>query len=186
MATGCADSLEHSPPRFAITRKCIRILPRARWRGCRDYSAAASGRLGSDENLVLILRLRAQRRRNRNQSRLCLRVNSSPPVTRLSSSPRHAERDSANGPSRSCASRRLSQLREQLHWCDVVFQNNITLRHLVPALVARKPVLLVHQTWMRNTAGEIGWNDRIKRALVSRVKNMAISEAIARDIGAPR
>jgi glycogen(starch) synthase len=79
----------------------------------------------------------------------------------------------------------LSQLRKQLRWCDVVFENNITLRHLIPALVARKPVLLVHQTWMRNTAGEIGWNDRLKRALVSRVKNIAISEAIAGDIGAP-
>jgi glycogen(starch) synthase len=78
----------------------------------------------------------------------------------------------------------LLQLRKQLRWCDLVFQNNITLRHLIPALVARK-VLLVHQTWMRNTAGEIGWNDRIKRALVSRVKNIAISEAIAKDIGAP-
>jgi glycogen synthase len=77
----------------------------------------------------------------------------------------------------------LPQMRECLRWCDVVFQNNITLRHLIPALLARKPVLLVHQTWMRNTRGAIGWNDRIKRALVRRVKNVAISDSIARDIG---
>jgi glycogen synthase len=38
---------------------------------------------------------------------------------------------------------------------------------------------------MRNTSGGIGWNNRIKRALVSRVKNVAISQAIAQDIGAP-
>jgi glycogen synthase len=79
----------------------------------------------------------------------------------------------------------LGQLREHLRWCDVVFQNNISLRHLIPALLMRKPVLLVHQTWMRNTRGAIGWNDRIKRALVSRVNNVAISHAIAQDIGAP-
>jgi glycogen synthase len=80
---------------------------------------------------------------------------------------------------------KLSQLRERLRWCDVVFQNNISLRHLIPALLLRKPVLLVHQTWMRNTRGETGWNDRVKRALLPRVKNVAISEAIARDIGVP-
>jgi glycogen(starch) synthase len=79
----------------------------------------------------------------------------------------------------------LSELRKQLRWCDIVFQNNITLRHFIPTFVARRPVLLVHQTWMRNTAGQIGWNDRLKRALVPRVKNIAVSEAIAQDIGAP-
>jgi glycogen synthase len=79
----------------------------------------------------------------------------------------------------------FTELTKRLRWCDVVFQNNITLRHLIPAFLARKPVLLVHQTWMRSTAGQIGWNDRLKRALVLRVKNIAISEAIARDIGAP-
>jgi glycogen(starch) synthase len=79
----------------------------------------------------------------------------------------------------------IAQMRARLRWCEVVFQNNITLRHLIPALVARKPVLVVHQTWMRNTRGAIGWNDRIKRALVGRVKNVAISDSIARDIGVP-
>ena len=75
-------------------------------------------------------------------------------------------------------------LRHWLRWCDVVFQNNISLRHLIPALLACEPVLLVHQTWMRNTRGEIGWNDQIKRLLVRRVRNVAISTAIARDVGA--
>ncbi len=76
-------------------------------------------------------------------------------------------------------------MRRSLHWCDVVFQNNISLRHLIPALLARKPVLVVHQTWMRNTRGAVGWNDRIKRALARRVKNVAISEAIAHELGLP-
>src|SRR2546423_377545 len=76
----------------------------------------------------------------------------------------------------------LSRLWNLLRWCDVVFQNNISLPHLIPALVARKPILVVHQTWIRNISGEIGWNDRLKRALLSRVKNVAVSKAVAVDI----
>ena len=75
----------------------------------------------------------------------------------------------------------LARLWELLRWGDVVIQNNISLRHLIPALLLGKPVLVVHQTWIRNIAGGIGWNDRIKRALLPRVKNVAISQAIARD-----
>jgi glycogen synthase len=73
------------------------------------------------------------------------------------------------------------RLLKLLCWCDVVFQNNVSLRHLIPALLLRKSVLVVHQTWIRNIAGGIGWNDRIKRALLPRAKNVAISQAIARD-----
>src|SRR4029077_1967887 len=75
----------------------------------------------------------------------------------------------------------LARLGKLVRWCDVVFQNNISLRHLAPALLLGKPVLVVHQTWIRNIARGIGWNDRIKRALLPRVKNVAISQAIACD-----
>jgi glycogen synthase len=75
----------------------------------------------------------------------------------------------------------LARLWELLRWGDVVIQNNISLRHLIPALLLGKPVLIVHQTWIRNISGEIGWNDRIKHALLPRVKNIAISQAIAHD-----
>src|SRR5207248_7824096 len=77
----------------------------------------------------------------------------------------------------------LWRLWNLLRWCDIVFQNNISLRHLIPALLARKPILAVHQTWMRNVSGAIGWNDRLKRALLSRMKNVAVSKAIAADMG---
>lgn len=75
----------------------------------------------------------------------------------------------------------LARLIKSLRCCEVVFQNNISLRHLLPALLLRKPVLVVHQTWIRNTRGGISWNDRIKRALLPRMKNVAISQAIAAD-----
>ena len=76
----------------------------------------------------------------------------------------------------------LARLLRLVSWSEVVFQNNISLRHLIPALLVRKPVLVVHQTWIRNIAGEVGWNDRIKRALLPRVKNVAVSQAIANDL----
>ena len=76
----------------------------------------------------------------------------------------------------------LARLLQLVRWSEVVFQNNISLRHLIPALLVRKPVLVVHQTWIRNIAGKIGWNDRIKRALLPRVNNVAVSQAIANDL----
>jgi len=69
-----------------------------------------------------------------------------------------------------------------LNWCDLFFQNNITLRSLIPALLRRKPALVVHQTWLRSTRGKITWNNRIKRALLPRVTNVAISRAVADSI----
>jgi glycosyltransferase involved in cell wall biosynthesis len=76
----------------------------------------------------------------------------------------------------------LARLLQLVRWSEVVFQNNISLRHIIPVLLFRKPVLVVHQTWIRNIAGEIGWNDRIKRALLPRVKNVAVSHAVANDL----
>jgi glycogen(starch) synthase len=79
----------------------------------------------------------------------------------------------------------VTRLFQLLTWCDVLFQNNISLRHFIPALLRRKPALVVHQTWIRNTRGQIGWNDRIKRALLSHARNVAISHALAADAGVP-
>ena len=69
-----------------------------------------------------------------------------------------------------------------LHWCDLLFQNNISLRSLIPALLMQKRVIVVHQTWLRNVRRGIGWNNRVKRSLLRFVTNVAISEAIRDDI----
>src|SRR5437867_7427678 len=66
-----------------------------------------------------------------------------------------------------------------LCWSDLFFQNNISLRSLIPALLLRKRTLVVHQTWLQNTRGGIGWNNRLKYALLRFVTNVAISEAVA-------
>src|ERR1700730_14432095 len=65
---------------------------------------------------------------------------------------------------------------------ELFFQNNISLRSLLPALLLRKRALVVNQTWIRNMRGGIGSIGRLKRLLLGRVTNIAISQAIATDI----
>ncbi len=77
----------------------------------------------------------------------------------------------------------LTALLRLFRWGDVVFQNNISLRTLIPALLLGKPTLILHQTWIRNTRGQIDWNDRIKLSLLDRVTNVSISAAVAESIG---
>jgi glycogen(starch) synthase len=77
----------------------------------------------------------------------------------------------------------IAQLLTLLRWCDLFFQNNISLRSLIPALILRKPTLVVHQTWLQDTRGGIGWNNRIKHGLLRYVTNVAISKAMADGIG---
>src|SRR5438270_7614432 len=71
----------------------------------------------------------------------------------------------------------IAKLFGLLHWSDLFFQNNISLRSLLPALVLRKPTLVVHQTWLQNLGGVVGWNNRIKQGLLRFVANVAISKA---------
>jgi glycogen synthase len=78
--------------------------------------------------------------------------------------------------------RSIVDLIKLLRWCDLFFQNNVSLRSLIPALLLRKKILVVHQTWLLDTRGQMTWNNRLKRALLPRVTNVAISKAIADQI----
>jgi glycogen synthase len=80
---------------------------------------------------------------------------------------------------------RLPHLFALLRWPDLFFQNNISLRSLLPALLMRKRAVVVHQTWIRNPRGQIDWPARLKRMLLGALTNVAISSAIADDIGRP-
>ncbi|MGH8100792.1 MAG: glycosyltransferase family 4 protein, partial [Chthoniobacterales bacterium] len=94
----------------------------------------------------------------------------------------NVQRSNSDGKYRITRRPSLWKLLQLLSWCELVFQNNISLRSLIPALLMRKRVIVVHQTWLRNVRGRIGWNNRIKRALLRFVANVAISEAIRDDI----
>lgn len=79
----------------------------------------------------------------------------------------------------------LLEILSLLRWSDVFFQNNISLPALLPALAIGKPSVVAHQTWIRNRRGGLGWKARLKRMLLSRVTNVAISRAIANDLRRP-
>lgn len=79
----------------------------------------------------------------------------------------------------------LPKIFSLLRWSDVFFQNNISLPALLPALAVGKPSIVAHQTWIRNSRGGVGWKGRLKRMLLSRVTNVAISQAIADDLQRP-
>jgi len=76
----------------------------------------------------------------------------------------------------------LSRVITLLRGSDLFFQNNISLHTLIPALLMRKPTLVVHQTWLQDRRGRATWNNRLKRAFLPRVTNVAISKAIADQI----
>jgi len=76
----------------------------------------------------------------------------------------------------------LPRLVALLRWSDVFFQNNISLRSLLPAVLMQKRTVVVHQTWIRNVRGQIDLVARLKRMLLGSVTNVAISRAVAEDI----
>ena len=69
-------------------------------------------------------------------------------------------------------------------WCDVFFQNNISLQTVWAAFLLRKPWVVAHQTWLTATDGRATWQTHVKRLLLRFATNIAISEAVARHIGA--
>ncbi len=72
-----------------------------------------------------------------------------------------------------------------LRWCDVYMQSNISLPTLWPALVVRKPVVVVHHTWIARADGRMAWQDHLKLGATRLVKrNLAVSRALADTIPA--
>ena len=66
-------------------------------------------------------------------------------------------------------------------WCDVFFHNNISLQSGWPLLAVRRPWVIAHQTWISHS----GWRDRLKRLLLPFAANVAISRAVAKELGQP-
>jgi glycosyltransferase involved in cell wall biosynthesis len=73
----------------------------------------------------------------------------------------------------------LGEIWQWLKWCDVFWQNNLSLRTLWPALLARTPVLITHQgSYCRRPSG-LDLVQRLKHAVVARTTSVAISGAVA-------
>ncbi|MFM9916343.1 MAG: glycosyltransferase family 4 protein [Rhizobacter sp.] len=74
--------------------------------------------------------------------------------------------------------RRLCQL---VGWADVVFHNNISLRFAWPQLLMRRPWVVAHHTWIPT----LGLAGRIKRLVIRRASNIAVSHAVAKSLPVP-
>lgn len=73
-----------------------------------------------------------------------------------------------------------------LDWCDVYFQNNISVRTLWPLLLKRRPWVPAHHTWLTRVDGSIGWQDRLKKFLLRTWSTpIAVSHEVARSLEVP-
>lgn len=77
------------------------------------------------------------------------------------------------------------ELFRHVRWCDVFLQNNISLRTLWPLLFVRRPLFIIHQTWITNPDGSVGWPHKLKRFVLRCATSFAISRAIADHLPVP-
>lgn len=73
----------------------------------------------------------------------------------------------------------LSRLRTLAGQSDLLFQNNISLRTLMPLLPSRKPIVVTHHGMLVRGNGRRGWQERLKCAMLPFCKNISISNAVA-------
>jgi len=62
---------------------------------------------------------------------------------------------------------------------DIIFQNNISLKTLLPLLSCRKPVVVGHQGPITRLNGRRGWQDYLKLATLPLCRHISNSAAIA-------
>jgi glycogen synthase len=73
----------------------------------------------------------------------------------------------------------ISELFGLVRWCDVFWQNNLSLRTIWPALCLQKPVVITHQgSYCRRPAG-LDLMQRAKHAVVNRNTSVAMSQFVA-------
>lgn len=71
------------------------------------------------------------------------------------------------------------QLVDLLKWCDVFWQNNLSLRTIWPALLMRKPIVVTHQGSYCRPAHGVDLALRTQQILANRVTGVAISHYVA-------
>lgn len=71
------------------------------------------------------------------------------------------------------------ELLHHVRWCDVFLQNNISLRTLWPLLFVRRPLFIIHQTWISGPNDALAWQHRLKRWALRLATSFSISRAVA-------
>ena len=77
------------------------------------------------------------------------------------------------------------QLGRLVRWCDVLFQNNISLLTAWPLLFIRRPWVVAHHTWIARVTGGKGWRDRFKQFVARNARNISVSYAMREHIATP-
>jgi glycogen(starch) synthase len=70
-----------------------------------------------------------------------------------------------------------------VRWCEVFFHANVSLRGAWPLLLVRRPWLTSHHSWYCRVDGRIAWQDRLKRFVIRFSTSIAVSRALAADLG---
>lgn len=77
------------------------------------------------------------------------------------------------------------KLLELVRWCDVFFHNNSSVFAAWPLLMVRRPWIIAHQCWLPRRGEIDGYRGALKRVLLPLAHNIAISNAVARDLSVP-
>ena len=101
------------------------------------------------------------------------------------SAARPGENDAHMFPFPVCREPGAGELLRLMRWCNVFFQNNISLRTLWPLLLVRRPWVVSHQTWLTRVDGSVGWQDRLKCQLIRYGSPIAICRAVAEPLPVP-
>lgn len=70
-------------------------------------------------------------------------------------------------------------------WCDVYFQNNISLQTLWPLLFLSRPLVITLATWIARPDGSLSWRDQLKRSVLKYAACVANSQSVARSVPVP-
>jgi glycogen(starch) synthase len=73
----------------------------------------------------------------------------------------------------------LTRLRQLGRESDVVFQNNISLKTVLPLLSCGRPIVIAHHGPLRRPDGKRGWQEYLKLAVLPLCRHISNSEAIA-------
>jgi glycosyltransferase involved in cell wall biosynthesis len=80
---------------------------------------------------------------------------------------------------------KVMELLQLVRWSDVYFHNNISLNVAWPLLLVRKPWVVAHHTWIPRGGGLRGLKGRVKQAVLTQARCIAISNAIAAHLNTP-
>ncbi|MEP0869904.1 glycosyltransferase family 4 protein [Trichocoleus desertorum AS-A10] len=69
-----------------------------------------------------------------------------------------------------------------VHWSEIYFQPNVSLKGIWPLLFHARPLVISHNNWYLRKNGHFGWQDYLKQLITKFATNISVSHAIANHI----